>query len=101
MTKPDREPERRATRAVIYLMAWWFTAGAAIAIWLATARPSPDLILLTGPVTVVAVAVISPVTLAVLINSRRRRSALAMASIAAFVGFAVAVIGSAFAISLR
>ncbi|HEX6497640.1 MAG TPA: hypothetical protein VF054_01260 [Micromonosporaceae bacterium] len=98
----DDGTEARRLNLAMGVLAGWYLLGIAIGLLvLRVAAPDPGVVLLAGPIVLVAVVFVAPGTFIVLANRRRRLGPVALGTASALAGAVVAAAGVTIALTLR
>lgn len=97
----DKAEDRRVNRGMAVLFVWYVVLGVTGTVLARALRPDSGMILIAGPIALVTIAVVAPVTLAMLAQNRHRFSSIALGSLSAAAGLVVLAAGMLLALAIR
>jgi hypothetical protein len=97
----DKAEDRRVNRGMAVLFIWYVVLGVTGTLLARALRPDSGVILIAGPIALVTIAVVAPVTLAMLAQNRHRFSSIALGSLSAAAGLVVLAAGMLLALAIR
>jgi hypothetical protein len=97
----DKAEDRRVNRGMAVLFVWYVVLGVTGTLLARALRPDSGVILVAGPIALVTIAVVAPVTLAMLAQNRHRFSSIALGTLSAGAGLVVLAVGVLLALAIR